>query len=209
MEINSRGLRVVGFDCDGVMFDSKAANIAYYNQILAHLDLPAMTPEQVQYTHMHTVMESLTHLITDEDRLEAAHTYRLGMGYLPFIRHMEIEPFLKPLLANLRRRFSTAIATNRTDTMARVLEEHRLTDLFDLVVSALDVERPKPDPQQLYCILAHFDIQAHEMLYIGDSELDQRAADAAGVPFVAYDNPDLRAVAHISSLKQLDEMLMP
>ena len=32
-------VRVVIFDCDGVMFDSKDANTAYYNTILHHFDM--------------------------------------------------------------------------------------------------------------------------------------------------------------------------
>jgi HAD superfamily hydrolase (TIGR01509 family) len=191
------------------MFDSKQANIAYYNHILLYFDLPAMTPEQVHFTHMHTVKESLAHLIIDKKTLEAAHAYRNKMGYLPFISEMVIEPHLKPLLNQLRPRFATAIATNRTNTMNRVLKDHGLTDLFDLVVSAMDVVHPKPDPEQLVRIRTHFGIESQQMVFIGDSELDQAAADAAGVPFIAYGNPVLKAAAHITSLREAKRLLEP
>ena len=39
-------VRVVIFDCDGVMFDSKRANEAYYNHILAHFGKPQMNGRQ-------------------------------------------------------------------------------------------------------------------------------------------------------------------
>jgi beta-phosphoglucomutase-like phosphatase (HAD superfamily) len=32
---------VVAFDCDGVLFDTEAANWAYYNHILGHFGRPA------------------------------------------------------------------------------------------------------------------------------------------------------------------------
>ena len=35
-----KNIKVVAFDCDGVMFDTTKANIAYYNQILDHFDRP-------------------------------------------------------------------------------------------------------------------------------------------------------------------------
>ncbi|MBW1841164.1 MAG: hypothetical protein JRI75_05165, partial [Deltaproteobacteria bacterium] len=45
---------VVAFDCDGVMFDTTRANMAYYNRILNHFGKPDMTPEQFSFAHMHT-----------------------------------------------------------------------------------------------------------------------------------------------------------
>ena len=55
-------IKAVIFDCDGVMFDTTAANSAYYNRILKHLDRPPLTPEQFAYCHMHTVDNALRYL---------------------------------------------------------------------------------------------------------------------------------------------------
>ena len=41
------------FDCDGVMFDTTEANMAYYNHILKHFGKPSMTPEQYLYAYAH------------------------------------------------------------------------------------------------------------------------------------------------------------
>ena len=56
-------------------------------------------------------------------------------------------------------------------------------------------------------ILAHFGLQREQAIYIGDSELDERAAGAAGVAFVAYANRALRADFHIERLKELEDIL--
>jgi phosphoglycolate phosphatase len=202
-----RSIEVVAFDCDGVMFDSSAANKAYYNQVLLHLGLPVMTAEQSAYAHMHTVDESLRYLIDDPDTLAAAQQYRKQMSYLSFIRHMTIEPHLKALLDKLRPAFKTAIATNRTDTMDRVLVEHDLEGQFDLVVTAMDVRHPKPHPEQLQVILSHFKIRPNRMIYIGDSALDAQAAQAADVPFIAFGNASLPAQVHVDSLRQVEVIL--
>jgi phosphoglycolate phosphatase len=205
--MDSRFVKVVAFDCDGVMFDSSAANRAFYNQVLLHIGLPPMTPEQSAFAHMHTVDESLEYLIDDPGKLAEARRYRLQMSYHAFIRHMVIEPHLKALLTKLRPAFKTAIATNRTDTMDRVLEEHELEGQFDLVVTALDVHHPKPHPEQLQVILEHFEITPERMIYIGDSALDAQSAQAAEVPFIAFRNASLPARVHIQSLQQLEALL--
>ncbi len=202
-----RSIQVVAFDCDGVLFDSSNANRAYYNQILEHFGQPAMTPGQSAYVQMHTVDEALEHLIADADTLAAARQYRRQMSYFDFISDMVIEPHLKALLDRLRPAFKTAIATNRTDTMARVLEEHGLDGRFDLVVTALDVRHPKPHPEQLQVILEHFNVAPGQMIFIGDSDLDARAARDADVPFIAFGNSSLPASMHIESLRQVEKIL--
>jgi phosphoglycolate phosphatase len=202
-----KNIKVVAFDCDGVMFDTTNANMAYYNEILKHLGRPALTSEQFAYCHSHTADQSIAHLFNDDHSFKKAQRYRKNMSYIPFLKYMVLEPYLKPLLEMLRPMYKTAIATNRSDTMDQVLRKHQLEGYFDLVVSSMDVDRPKPYPDPLIKILEHFEINADNALYVGDSELDQMAAKAAGVPFVAYQNRSLAADFHIGSLKEITRIL--
>ena len=199
--------KAVIFDCDGVMFDTVKANTAYYNRVLHHFGQPEMTPAQFDFIQMHTVGESISFLFGDNESIQAAHAYRNMMGYEPFYNLMEIEPDLKPLLKKIGSRFKIAIATNRSDTIGRVLEVHGLDGYFDLVISSLDVPRPKPHPDPLLKVIDYFNIGPHQAIYIGDSELDQQAAQAAGMPLVAYRNRSLTADAHIDRLNELETLL--
>ena len=202
-----KNIKVVIFDCDGVMFDTVKANTAYYNNVLRHFGKPDMTSKQFAYSHMHTADDAMAYLFDDEKMLETAQTYRKSMSYLPFLKYMEIEPHLKPLLKRLRPKYKTAVATNRTDTMKRVLVEHKLKDYFDLVVSALDVKHPKPHPEQLVKIMKHFNIAPYNAIYIGDSKLDEMAAKAAEITLIAYKNRSISADFYINSLKEIEDIL--
>ena len=200
-------IRAVIFDCDGVMFDTVKANTAYYNRVLAHFDRPEMTPAQFEFIQMHTVAESISFLFKEDAAIQAATAYRDAMGYAPFYQLMEIEPDLKPLLAKIRPRYPVAVATNRSDTIGQVLTVHGLEGAFELVVSALDVPRPKPHPDPLLKVVDHFNLKPDEAIYIGDSSLDEQAARAAGMPLVAYRNRSLRAAAHIDHLMDVATLL--
>ena len=202
-------IQAVIFDCDGVMFDTTKANQAYYDHVLAHFGLPDMTPAQFALAHMHTADMAMTYLFPDEKLRTAAQEYRRTLTYQPFFKYMEMEPTLKGLLKKLRPRFKTAVASNRADTMAAVLSTHGLESDFDMVVCALDVVAPKPHPEMLLKVLDHFEINPRQALYVGDSILDQQAAAAAGIPFVAYANPELTSARHhIDSLAQLQAILL-
>ena len=202
-----RPLKVVAFDCDGVMFDSQEANRAYYNHVLDYSHLPAMVPEQLAYVHMHTVDESMAYLFGDNATRQAAQAYRKQLGYLNFLKFMEIEPGLVPLLETLRPRFKTAVATSRTDTMALILADNHIDHLFDLVVCARDVQFPKPHPELLNKVVDHFSVSPEEVIYVGDSPVDEMAAKAAGIPFVAYRNLELTADHHIRDLAEIAGLL--
>lgn len=202
-----RQIKVVAFDCDGVMFDTRKANRAYYDRMLSRFDLPPMTDEQFFFVQQHTVHRSIGHLFKDEATRAEALKEREVLSYASFIKEMEIEPGLIFLLEKLRPGFHTAVATNRSNTMNAVLTEHSLLSFFDLVVTALDVENPKPAPDQLVKVSSFFSVSIKEIFYIGDSELDEQAANKAGVVFAAYRNPNLKADFHIQHLKEVETIL--
>jgi HAD superfamily hydrolase (TIGR01549 family) len=202
-----KNVKAVLFDCDGVMFDTARANRVYYSHILRHFGRPAVTDEQFTFVHMHTLAESMAYLFPDEATLAAAHEFRKSLNYQHYLGYFAIEPHLVSLLEKLRPQMKTAIATNRTDTMDRLLAEFKIDGYFDLVVTSSDVMRPKPHPDALLKILQHFDLAPFQAIYIGDSRLDEMAARTAAVPLVAFRNPELSSDYHIDSLKELEGLL--
>ncbi len=200
-------ISAVIFDCDGVMFDSRQANINFYNHILARFNLPPMTEEEVSFVHMNTADESVRHIFRGSPYMEQAQDYKMQVDYTPFINDMIIEPGLKDLLKGLRPNFGLAVATNRSTTIGKVLEWNGLDPYFDIVVSSLDVKNPKPHPEPLLKILDFFGIDPLESLYVGDSSVDFQTARAAGVIFISCKNRELEADYHVDSLMELADIV--
>jgi phosphoglycolate phosphatase len=205
-EIQNRP-EVIIFDCDGVLFDSRKANRAYYDHLLNRFGRPSMNETDLDYVHTHTAGESIAYLFPDPGQREDVLAYNRGLDYSPFILLMELEPGLGDLLQAIRPAIRTAISTNRSTTIQAILKVFQLESFFDLVVSSLDVRRPKPDPESVYKILNHFQVRPGQVLYLGDSEVDAQTARNAGVPFAAYKNPALEADLHFHSFFQLRDYL--
>jgi phosphoglycolate phosphatase len=159
--------------------------------------------------HISTAEEALRYLLERRDPRDAEQilAHRPHVNYTPFIRLMQMEPHLRELLSALPRRIKRAVSTNRSYTIGDVLRIHGLDGEFDLVVSALDVKNPKPDPESALKILQHFAIAPSEALFVGDSTTDQQAAQGARIPFVAYKNPSLQADYHIDDLLAIKEII--
>ena len=176
------------FDCDGVLFESRTANLAYYNAILGEFGEPPVDEADAERAHLcHTAAspQVLTTLLGDK-RAKAALEYAAGLGYRQFIAYMRPEPDMSEVLPALAARYPLAVATNRGTSMPEILRHFRLADCFRAVVTSRDVNRPKPNPDMLFEASRRLGHDPVELLFIGDSELDRDAAKAAGMPFAAY-----------------------
>ncbi len=207
LQYSQTPLSLVIFDCDGVLFDSRRANQFFYNHLLTHFGALPLTKKGLNYVHTHTVTESIEFLFQDEAVRDQVHVYRENLDYTPFMRLMDMEPGLTDFLDFIRQGARTAISTNRTNTIGQVLKMFALDHYFDLVVSALDVSRPKPDPESVFKILDYFGVKPDSCLFIGDSEVDAQTASRAGVPLVAYKNESLTAALHVRGFSELKEYL--
>ena len=190
-------IKVVIYDCDGVLFDSRRSNYAFYNHILERFGMPPMTDAQARSAYVSTTPEALEMLFSDGPYLEEALSYAKTVVNDEFVSMMDMEPNLRETLTRLRPGYGVAIATNRGRSMDQVLRDHHIEDLFDVVVTSYDVTRPKPHPECLYKIMARLRARPQECVYVGDADIDRLVAERAGAPFVAYKNPALRAWAHI------------
>ncbi|MEW6267813.1 MAG: HAD family hydrolase [Thermodesulfobacteriota bacterium] len=182
----SRSPSLVILDCDGVLFDSSASNVAFYNAILERMGLPPLDAEGERLAHWMGSPELIARLFAhDAEQHAAAREVARQLDYTPFLHLMRPVDELYETLAWLRRRGRTAMATNRGGTIPHLLEHFGLGPHFDLVVGMHDVARPKPAPDMLLRCLEHFGLEREQALYVGDSPTDREAAEAAGIEFVA------------------------
>lgn len=210
MICNSRfsSVKVVVFDCDGVLFDSREANIHFYNHILKKFNAGFVKPEQVDYVHTHSVRESIYYLIEDTAKANEAFEYAKTVDFSSFFPYMALHNSVVSCLKNLRDKgYRIAVATNRTASTREVLQHFKIEGFFDLVVCASDVEHPKPHPDMLKKIMLYFGVSPHNVLYVGDSGVDEECARRAGVYFMAFRNSHLKADAHVEGFDDLCRLL--
>ncbi|WP_316347005.1 HAD family hydrolase [Desulfuromonas acetoxidans] len=197
--------RVVVFDCDGVMVDSRQANLAYYNVILRHFGEPEVDTGQKERAHLcHTGSSPQVFAgLLGEERLQEALSVASQVDYDQFIPQLKVEPGLREVLAVLAEKFPLAIATNRGSSMPRILEHFDLSGYFSEVVTHQDVARPKPFPDMLLEVARRLNVAVRHMTFIGDSELDLAAAQRAGCHFIAYQWEGGQRMDHHLQLPQM------
>jgi len=154
------------------------------------------------------VRREAAHLTADVIAIPVAHERRA-------MEQATLEPFAAETLAALKQLgFATAVWTNNDRVVADfVLSRFGLSPHLDLVVTRDDVARLKPDPDGLRVVRARWPL-ASRLVVVGDSWVDGVAAQAGGVPFIAYrsdatelDRRGVTVAARISSLLDLPTAL--
>ena len=126
------------------------------------------------------VKREAAHLLAELLAIPVAHERRAMALATP-------EPFAREAVAAMKQLgFATAIWTNNDRVVADfVLARFELAAHLDLLVTRDEMRRLKPDPDGLRVVRERWP-DAERIVVVGDSWVDDLAAQAAGVPFIAY-----------------------
>lgn len=202
-------LSLVMLDCDGVLFDSWEANVAFYDAILHSVGLPPLDDVGRELCHRLSSAQLFEQLFgADPVVLQRVRETARLIDYTPYYAFMRPARMLHATLERLSAHCPLALATNRGTTVRGVIERFELARFFKIHVGILDVERPKPAPDLLVACLQRAAVSPQAAVYVGDTELDRTAAAAAGVPYVGV-GPASGARWCIDELRDLPALLLP
>jgi len=188
-------IRCVIYDCDGVLFDSLEANTKLYNDLCARVGRGPLREEELRYVHTHTFFEALHFIFGQKDEMEKKALELLRLKQIDlreYVVYLKMEPHLLQTLEKLKEKgILRVINTNRTTSMKYIMEKYDLWQYFEMVVTALDVKNPKPNPESIEKIIQELNLNKEEAVFVGDSDVDQQTAESSGVRFIAYKNREI------------------
>jgi HAD superfamily hydrolase (TIGR01509 family) len=180
-------ISAVLLDLDGVIVDSKAAWHATLNAIRRAHGLPDIGEAEFETCWGQSVADDARRFFAgvytgeelsrryDEEFCRRASDARPIDGIGALLDHL------------LARRVPFAVATNATRaTAGRLLDGAGLRKRLPIVVTADDVPRPKPAPDVLLEACRRLGAEPSRAVLVGDTEIDLRAAGAAGVLAIGY-----------------------
>lgn len=179
-------LRVLIFDLDGTLIDSKLDLALAVNATLTEFGFPELPQEEIfsyigQGAPM-LVRRALGH--TDDDALvEKALPFFLRYYREHMLDNTVAYPGVRAGLEQLARdgRILTVL-TNKPERISReILAGLDLAGFFASVYGGNSFERKKPDPIGVETILRETGVGPDETLFVGDSEVDVQTARNAGV----------------------------
>jgi phosphoglycolate phosphatase len=197
-------LDLVIFDADGVLFDSTESNTAYYNAIFKLIGEPPMDPaEERAGVFMSAPQIFETRANGDAAKVAEMRAAARTMDSTPFFELLRPYPDLRAFLLSFKPLYRLGLATNRSATIPAIIDYLGLGGVFDAVASARDEVRPKPAPDILRLCLERAGVRAERAVYVGDSETDRIAAEAAGTHFIGVGD----RLDHVDHQHRIDHLI--
>lgn len=175
------------FDLDGTLFDSRQAIVEALLKTAEHYVPGKFCRADIEARFGET-WGSFAALLGYADKQDVARTY------IEFIRenHDELIVSFPGITKNLRllrqAGYKLAIVTNNLWSLTlRGLRLHEIDSLFDVIVTIDDVENGKPDPEPVEKARRQLKLEKREVIMVGDSIYDVKAACAAGVECAVID----------------------
>jgi len=178
--------RTLIFDLDGTLVDTARDVHFCINQARAQMGLPPISLEQAQQSIGPGPNKFVEIVLPPEKRDRLDDFIRIFRGfYLGHLSdHSRPFPGVEGVLTELQRQgFVLVVATNKPRRYTeKLLRDVGLWSCFSYILTPDDVANRKPEPDIVFKALEVTQTQPGEALFVGDTDNDILAGQAAGVP---------------------------
>ncbi len=178
-------IRLLVFDLDGTLADSKQDLAQAVNATRASVQLPALAP-QVLYTYVGNGAPALIRRALgdhfNQQQLDQSLRFFLDYYRLHMLDHTRLYPGVREALDGMRAGgLELAVLTNKPVRFSRdLLCGLGLGDHFRVVYGGNSFETKKPHPEGLEKVMADTGVAPAQTMVVGDSAVDVRTARNAG-----------------------------
>ena len=217
-------VRAIAVDLDGTLLDTIPDLCSAVSRVLTELGFNELPLQLVKSfvgkglgEHMRkSLLTVLKREPTDDEKAHAMSLYKKH-----YAAHIADQTTIYPgVVAGLdafkAHGLKMSVVTNKWTVYTETLLAHfKLAPYFDHLVCGDTLTTGKPDPGMMFYSAGRFAVHPREMLMIGDSGNDSRAAQAAGSPVVlmtyGYSEGenllDLRATAIVGTFTDIPALL--
>jgi len=178
-------MRTVLFDLDGTLVDSLPGLTVALNALLTELGRANLTLAEVRgyigHGAPYLLAAAAEHTGGPFERDQLPRYRTLCTQIAAF----QTEPFagISDMLDRLPARVGLVTSKPEESTMA-LLRELGWLNRFEVIVGGDTLSVRKPDPAPLRHAMQAMGVESEQVIYVGDSDVDQIAAERAGVGFV-------------------------
>lgn len=177
-------INTIIFDLDGTLIDSLEDLADTVNILLNKRGYPTHKLDQYRYFVGNGVIKLIERALPQEHKNEVMHLKQEfdEIYSLNCLNKTHAYPGINELLENLKKQgFNLAVVTNKPQEHAIKITNTLFPGCFKYVFGNSMRHPKKPDPCLTNLVINLFDVKKHEVIYIGDSDVDIQTAKNAKV----------------------------
>ena len=181
-------INTILFDYDGTLMDTNEVVLQSWQHTFRTLRGHEEDPEKIYKTFGEPLVMTLQNTFPEVPVEKSLDVYRTFQREV-FTDFVEVFPGMLELLGELKARgYKMGLVTSRTkDTTWAGLEHYDMAKYFDVVITAGDTDKHKPDPAPILITLERIGSAPEEAIMVGDTMFDLLCARNAGVKSVMVD----------------------
>ena len=197
-------MKIIISDFDGVILDSENSHFIAFNEGLKNLNINISEDE---YYSKYISLDDrgvITNVVNDKnisvtnEEIDMIIKNKNDYFESRLIDNSKLFPGVEELIIQLSKNFVLSIGSgaNRSEII-KTLKNNNIYDYFEIIVSADEVNNPKPNPETYNRVLDNIntDFNINEIIVIEDSPGGIEAAKSAGLKCIAitntFDNKEL------------------
>lgn len=190
-------MKIIIFDFDGVILDSENSHFIAFNEGLKNLNINISEDE---YYSKYISLDDrgvITNVVNDKnisvtnEEIDMIIKNKNDYFESRLIDNSKLFPGVEELIIQLSKNFVLSIGSgaNRSEII-KTLKNNNIYDYFEIIVSADEVNNPKPNPETYNRVLDNIntDFNINEIIVIEDSPGGIEAAKSAGLKCIAITN---------------------
>ena len=188
-------IKLVLFDLDGVLVDTKGIHFHALNEALEKYGYPSISyKDHLSKFDGLPTEEKLDMLGVQEDLINKIQIHKQSVTYYK-LNTIKPDSDITELFGLLKERgYKIGICSNAIDkTVHKCINMLELEEYIDIVQTTFDVTNPKPHPEMWWNAMTEFGVYPEECIIIEDSPKGLASAYHSGVPahqIIRVDSPE-------------------
>ena len=170
-------MRLAIFDMDGTLYNTNDVNYFAYKEALNKYNVLIDYEYYCNYCNGRHYSTFLPPLVNgDKDKIKDIHDTKKN-AYSKYLNKVKINEQLFNIMKIIKKEYKIALVTtaSKKNTM-EILKYTNKLDIFDLILTADDIKKPKPDPEGFLLAINKFGANPEDCIIFEDSDVGIEAA---------------------------------
>lgn len=172
--------KLIIFDLDGTLIDTLEDLTDSVNHAISRFNFPIRSLNDIRLAIGNGVSKLVARSIPNaENNPLYTKCLKEFISYYKTHSQVKTKPYkglIEPLKELKSLGYKLAVCTNKDDNIAKELIYMHFPGIFDFVQGEIAGISKKPNPEMINLIINHFNLENDEVIYIGDTEVDEETA---------------------------------